>query len=84
LLTALYIEIIAMTLRELQDQALKLSVEDRWQLVQTLLESLKQESHPRVQQGNLSRLRGIAKSAATTEIPDSKEDYVIYLAEKYQ
>jgi len=73
-----------MTLRELQDQALKLSFEDRWQLVQTLLESLKQESHPRFKQGNLSRLRGIAKSPATTEATDSKEDYVAYLTEKYQ
>jgi hypothetical protein len=32
-----------MTLQELQKQALQLSTGDRWQLVQALLESLKQE-----------------------------------------
>lgn len=52
-----------MTLLELQKQALQLSINQRWQLVQTLLESLKQES-PMQKKGNLSRLQGIAKGAA--------------------
>jgi hypothetical protein len=43
-------------------QALQLPISDRWQLVQTLLESLKRETHPMPQRGNMSRLRGIAKS----------------------
>ncbi|MGB3202151.1 MAG: DUF433 domain-containing protein [Nodosilinea sp.] len=34
-----------MTLQELQDQALQLSVEARWQLVQTVLDSLQRETH---------------------------------------
>jgi len=51
-----------MTSQEIQKQALLLPISDRWQLVQTLLESLKQESHPSVKQRNLSRLRGIAKN----------------------
>jgi hypothetical protein len=35
-----------MALQELQKQALQLSTSDRWQLVHTLLESLKQEANP--------------------------------------
>lgn len=73
-----------MTLEELQKQALKLPISDRWQLVQILLESLKQETQPKLKRGNLSRLRGIAKSSAATDDPDSKEDYVSYLTEKYK
>lgn len=34
-----------MTLQELQDQALQLSVEARWQLVNTVLASLQKETH---------------------------------------
>lgn len=73
-----------MTLQELQKQALKLSTSDRWQLVQTLLESLRQETHLALKRGNLSRLRGIAKSSVAIGDSDSKEDYVTYLTEKYQ
>lgn len=63
---------------------LQLSTSDRWQLVQALLESLKQEAQPKLKRGNLSRLRGIAKSSAATGEIDPKEDYVTYLTEKYQ
>lgn len=73
-----------MTLQDLQKQALQLSNRDRWHLVQVLLESLKQEAHPKLKRGNLSRLRGIAKTSTATEEIDSKEDYVTYLTEKYQ
>lgn len=73
-----------MTLQELQKQALELPTGDRWQLVQTLLESLKMEAHPTAKRGNLSRLRGIAKSSVTGSQSDSQEDYVTYLVEKYQ
>ena len=73
-----------MTLQELQKQALQLSIRDRWQLVQVLLESLKQESHPKLKRGNLSQLRGIAKISTATEEVDPKEDYINYLREKYQ
>jgi hypothetical protein len=55
-----------MTLQNLQKQALQLSTSDRWQLVQTLLESLQQETRPLQNKGNLSRLRGIAKRPLAT------------------
>ncbi|MCY7333525.1 MAG: hypothetical protein LH649_12915 [Pseudanabaena sp. CAN_BIN31] len=62
------------TSQEIQKQALLLPIGDRWQLVQTLLESLKR--------GNLSRLRGIAKNSAGMDEIDAKEDYVNYLIKK--
>ncbi len=72
-----------MTLQELQKQALQLPISDRWQLVQTLLESLQRETRSVPEKGNLSRLRGIAK---TTEMPHEaiEADYVTYLTQKYQ
>jgi len=73
-----------MTLQELQKQALQLSTSDRWQLVQALLESLKQEANPKPKRRNLSRLRGIAKTSAATGEGNAQEDYVTYLTEKYQ
>jgi hypothetical protein len=73
-----------MTSQELQKQALLLPISDRWQLVQTLLESLKRESQPSVKRGNLSNLRGIAKSSTGMDELDTKDDYVTYLTEKYQ
>jgi hypothetical protein len=62
-----------MTLQKLQKQALQLPISDRWQLVQTLLEWLKRETHPMSQQRNLSRLRGIAKSSMAAGDSDSEE-----------
>ena len=56
-----------MALRELQKQALQLPINERWQLVQTLLESLQQETHPAKKKGNLSRLRGIAKGTKSSD-----------------
>ncbi len=73
-----------MALQELQKQALQLSIRDRWQLVQTLLESLKREAPSQLKHRNLSRLRGIAKSSVVIEEGDAREDYVSYLTEKYQ
>ncbi|OWY68227.1 hypothetical protein B7486_27485 [cyanobacterium TDX16] len=73
-----------MTLQELQNQALQLPIGDRWQLVQTLLDSLKQETQPQLRRRNLSRLRGIAKSSPASGETDTIEDYVTYLTEKYQ
>jgi len=40
------------------------------------LVEVKQETQPKLKRGNLSRLRGIAKSSAATDDSDSKEDYV--------
>ena len=67
-----------MTLQDLQKQALQLSNSDRWQLIQVLLESLKQEAHPKLKRGNLSQLRGIAKIATATEELDAEEDSITY------
>lgn len=71
-----------MTLQELQKQVLQLSTHDRWQLVQALLESLKQETEPKPKRGNLSRLKGIAKTSDVGG--DAQEEYVDYLIEKAQ
>ncbi len=73
-----------MTLPELQKQALQLPIDKRWQLVQTLLESLKQETNPVQKKGNLSRLRGIAKIGAVSDDESIREDYVNYLTDKYK
>jgi hypothetical protein len=71
-------------LNKYRQQGLELSMDNRWQLVQVLLESLKQETRSNLKRGNLSRLRGIAKSSAAIENSDSQEDYITYLSEKYQ
>jgi hypothetical protein len=73
-----------MTLQDIQNQALQLPTNDRWQLVQILLDSLKQEANPKPTRRNLSRLRGIAKSSSATGGSNIHADYVAYLTEKYQ
>ncbi|MBD2442914.1 hypothetical protein H6G25_06810 [Dolichospermum sp. FACHB-1091] len=73
-----------MTLQELQKQVLQLPMSDRWQLVQTVLESIQQETISPSKQGNLSRLRGIAKSVNISNNENINRDYVTYLTEKYQ
>lgn len=73
-----------MTLKEIKKQVLELSISDRWSLVQTLLESLKQESKARSKKGNLSRLRGIAQPAIGQEDSDPQQEYINYLVRKYQ
>jgi hypothetical protein len=71
-----------MILQELQKQALQLSTTERWELAQTLLESLKQKNSSNLKRGNLSRLRGIAQNSVNTS--SSKDEYVDYIIEKYQ
>ncbi len=73
-----------MTLQELQKQVLQLPMSDRWQLVQTVLESIQQETISPSKQGNLSRLRGIAKSVNISNDENINGDYVTYLTEKYK
>jgi len=73
----------SMTLQEVQKQALQLPINARWQLVQTLLESLQQETRQAKKKGNLSRLRDIAKSTTVSEREDVTA-YTTYLIEKYQ
>jgi hypothetical protein len=52
-----------MTLQELQKQVLQLPISERWQLVEALLTSLQQETDSEGKPRNLSRLRGITKTA---------------------
>lgn len=52
--------------------------------MQILLESLERETRLVAKKGNLSRLRGIAKSPVTEGDTDPKEDYATYLTKKYQ
>lgn len=73
-----------MTLQELQKQVLKLPMSQRWLLVQTLLESIQQETQPVSKKGNLSWLRGIAKGTDISSNENIVADYVSYLTEKYQ
>lgn len=73
-----------MTLQELQKQVLKLPLNERWQLVQTVLESIQQESISASNKGNLSRLRGIAKGVNISNDENINRDYATYLTEKYQ
>jgi len=52
-----------MTLRELEDRVLRLSAEERWHLVNTLMKSLQLESKSAVKQKDLSAsLIGIVKT----------------------
>ncbi|MBO1060094.1 MAG: hypothetical protein ACK5WC_05785 [Aphanizomenon sp.] len=73
-----------MTLQELQKQVLQLPMSERWQLVQTVLESIQQETISASKKGNLSRLRGIAKSVNISNDENINGDYVTYLTEKYK
>jgi hypothetical protein len=73
-----------MTLQELQKQVLQLPMNERWQLVQTVLESIQQETISLSKKGNLSRLRGIAKSVNISNNENINGDYVTYLTEKYK
>ena len=73
-----------MTLQELQKQVLQLPMSERWQLVQTVLESIQQETQLVSRKGNLSRLRGIAKGVNISSDDNINGDYVTYLTEKYQ
>ena len=73
-----------MTLQELQKQVLQLPMSDRWQLVQTVLESIQQETISLSKKGNLSRLRGIAKTVNISNDENIDGDYVTYLTEKYK
>ena len=73
-----------MTLQELQKQVLQLPMSDRWQLVQTVLESIQQETISLSKRGNLSRLRGIAKGVNISSDENINGDYATYLTEKYK
>lgn len=69
-----------MTLQELQNQALELSIEKRWQLVNVLMHSLQSETIPvSKQQGLAASLIGIAK---TNTPPPTDEEVQAMLNER--
>ena len=79
-----------MTLQELQDQALQLSINERWHLVQSLLSSIQQETL--VFSPSTSSENPFASLAPWTqgligviqlEAEDPTDTYVDYLEEKY-
>ncbi|MEN9871964.1 MAG: hypothetical protein RLZZ171_2956 [Cyanobacteriota bacterium] len=73
-----------LSLQQLQKQLLDLPVNERWQLVRVILESLQQDTTKLVSpQKNLSRLRGIARSTSESLVSD-QDDYADYLTQKYQ
>ncbi|MEQ8957994.1 MAG: hypothetical protein RLP02_08735 [Coleofasciculus sp. C2-GNP5-27] len=80
-----------MTWQELQNQALQLSISDRWRLVQSLLTSIQQEtlssispSFSAVPMTELDpwtqRLLGVIQLSPE----DTNESYIDYLETKYQ
>jgi hypothetical protein len=72
--------VIDMTLRELQDRALRLSLEERWELVNTLMRSLQLSSQLAVKpQGLAASLIGIAKTDAP---PPTDEEVQAMLDER--
>lgn len=72
------------SLQQLQNQLLELSVNDRWQLVQVILKSLRTDTTNLISPPkNLSRLRGIARSTSESLVSD-RDDYADYLTQKYR
>lgn len=80
-----------MTWQELQDQALQLSISDRWRLVQALLHSIQQETLPSNSPPSnvkpeadldpwTQSLIGVIQLSAE----EPSESYVDYLEEKYR
>jgi hypothetical protein len=79
-----------MKLQELQDQALKLGISDRWRLVQSVLTSIQQETHssiapdPTVQPiPNLDPWTQSLIGVIQLGEENPTESYVDYLEEKY-
>ncbi|MEB3337404.1 MAG: hypothetical protein VKJ46_08085, partial [Leptolyngbyaceae bacterium] len=68
-----------MTLHELQNQALRLPVEERWQLINTLMRSLQSKGQSAVKpKGLAASLIGIAK----TDTPPTDEEVEVMLQER--
>lgn len=70
------------SLQQLQQQILNLSISDRQQLVKTIVASLEETTIVPTSQGNLSRLRGIAKNHSGS-VTNYQDDYTDYLTQKY-
>ncbi len=79
-----------MTLHELQDRALQLPVSDRWRLVQSLLNSIQQETllaspaNPSIASfADLDSWTQSLIGAISLSAEDPTESYVEYLEQKY-
>ncbi|MDX2243428.1 MAG: hypothetical protein NW224_22330 [Leptolyngbyaceae cyanobacterium bins.302] len=79
-----------MTLQELQDQALRLPISDRWRLVHSLLSSIQQEtlvfSPPTSSLNSFASLNPWTQSligVIQLSAEDSTDTYGDYLEEKY-
>lgn len=79
-----------MTLQEFQNQALQLSIGDRWRLVQSLLNSIQQEtlslSSPNPSANLVASLDPWTQSllgVISLGTEDTTESYIDYLEEKY-
>ena len=80
-----------MTLQDVQDQALQLSIRERWRLVQSLLRSIQQETLAfSPSSANTSSSIGLDPwtqslvGVIELGIQDPTEPYVDYLEEKYR
>lgn len=80
-----------MTLTELQNQALKLPLPEKWHLVQSLLKSIEEETHfifstniERIQSKTLHPWTQSLMGIIPGEDHLSQESYVNYLEEKYR
>jgi hypothetical protein len=74
-----------MTLHEIQEQALKLSAEDRWILINTLTRSCVAEALPALQPGLPSKQPGLAASLigiAKTDTPAPTDEEVNAMLEE--
>jgi hypothetical protein len=79
-----------MTLQDIHNQALQLSIDERWRLAQSLLRSIQQEtlavSSPLADTSSLAGLDPWTQSLVGViklEAQNSTESYVDYLEEKY-
>ena len=81
-----------MTLQELENQILKLPINDRWRLVESVLASIQQETSPSLSSPHLNTtpmtdldpwtqsLLGVIQLSSE----DIQASYIDYLEEKYQ
>jgi hypothetical protein len=77
-------------LQKLQEQVLKLTIRERWHLVQTLLASIQQETlsstpqQPTIETfSELAPWTQILIGVISLESENTKESYIDYLEEKY-
>lgn len=81
-----------MTLQELENQILKLSISDRWYLVESVLASIQQETSPSVSSSLLKTTSMMDLDPWTQSLlgviqlnsEDYQASYIDYLEEKYQ